>query len=550
MTSTGSRRQTTQLRCPAGAPWTRGSWCSRIFDQELGFARLNRDLRRHSFFLCSLVIACSLLAEVGCGVRPSSSPGEVNVASRPQSLPTPGTVSATQHPLVASYSILVPAAGQARVEFGTSASYRRATQTHAVPIGGGTVIMLVAGMRAQTTYHMRARVDLSNGTTLLDSDHTFTTGSLPNATFPTVKVTPAGALPTGAGVDMVSGSGTDVTAAVLDTDGSVIWYNYDPTLPASSSASPIRQLSNGDYLINYSGDVREVDLAGDIVREVTLGQVDSELASAGYPFQIANIHHDVIRLDNGHWILLANEAKDFEDLPGYPGTTTVVGDDLIDLDTNNQIVWVWRAFDHLDVNRHPYLFPDWTHSNAIVYTPDGNLLLSVRHQSWILKIDYANGAGGGDVLWRLGPGGDFTLSVSDPAQWFYNQHYPNLLQASGSSQQIAMFDNGDTRPGSTGQPCTTDCYSRAVIMNIDELARTAQISWQYTPGWYSFWGGSIVSLPNGDVEFDSSTVNGGNSRVIEVTPGPSPQIVWQMDSSNAAFYRAYRIPSLYPGVQW
>ena len=100
----------------------------------------------------------------------------------------------------------------------------------------------------------------------------------------------------------------------------------------------------------------------------------------------------------------------------------------MDLDTNNQPVWVWRAFDHLDVNRHPYLFPDWTHSNAVVYEPDGSLLLSMRHQSWILKIDYANGSGGGDVLWRLGPGGDFTLSDSDPAQWFYNQHYPNLLQ--------------------------------------------------------------------------------------------------------------------------
>ena len=30
---------------------------------------------------------------------------------------------------------------------------------------------------------------------------------------------------------------------------------------------------------------------------------------------------------------------------------------------------------------------DSTHSNALVYTADGNLLLSMRNQSWILKID-------------------------------------------------------------------------------------------------------------------------------------------------------------------
>ena len=81
------------------------------------------------------------------------------------------------------------------------------------------------------------------------------------------------------------------------------------------------------------------------------------LAAAGYSLQAVNIHHDLLQLSNGHWILLVNENRDFQDLPGYPGTTTVLGDALVDLDTNNQPVWVWRAFDHLDVNRHPYPVP-------------------------------------------------------------------------------------------------------------------------------------------------------------------------------------------------
>ena len=57
-------------------------------------------------------------------------------------------------------------------------------------------------------------------------------------------------------------------------------------------------------------------------------------------------------------------------------------------------------------------------------------------------------------------------------------------------------------------------------------------------------------MPNGDIEFDSSSVNSGYSQVMEITGGSSPHVVWQMNSSNSNFYRAYRIPSLYQGVSW
>ena len=35
-------------------------------------------------------------------------------------------------------------------------------------------------------------------------------------------------------------------------------------------------------------------------------------------------------------------------------------------------------------------FPDWTHSNAIIYSSDdGNFIVSIRHQSWLVKVNYA-----------------------------------------------------------------------------------------------------------------------------------------------------------------
>ena len=218
------------------------------------------------------------------------------------------------------------------------------------------------------------------------------------------------------------------------------------------------------------------------------------------------------------------------------------------------------GFDHLDVNRHPLgladfegLGADWTHANAIVSSADGNLFLSMRNQSWILKIDYQNGQGTGDILWRLGDQGDFTLAQGVVSDWFYAQHYPNSLSDDGTHTTFAIWDNGDDRLNSDGQPCgIPNCYSRATIFQIDQDVKVANLIWQNLPGFYSFWGGSIGTLENGDVEFDQTTPFGSASASIieEVTRTDSPQIVWQLNLTGENAYRGYRIPSLYPGVTW
>lgn len=491
-----------------------------------------RSLHRYQL----LAVAAWILFLTGCG---SSSDPQPSFSANLQ---------ATQHPLVALYRVAVSTAAQVTVEFGTTTAYGRSTATLPVNAGSHTSI-LVAGMRPATAYHMRARIDFASGATMYDSDHIFTTKNLPNATFPQVTVIQTSGF-SAQGVDVTSSTGPQATAAVFDHDGSLIWYYYDPKMPPLTF--PLKFLPNGEFIAQYYQNLREVDLSGKIIREETIDQVNSELKAAGYSIHAVEFHHDMLSLANGHWILLVDLQKDYQDLPGYPGTTHVVGDAIIDLDPNGHLVWAWNTFDHLDVNRHPYMFPDWTHSNALVYTPDGNLLLSMRHQSWIIKINYANGAGNGDILWHLGPEGDFTLAQNDVAQWFYNQHAPIILQSQETKTSLALFDNGNTRPDASGQSCepNNDCYSRGLVMDLDESAMTASVSWQYQPGWYSMWGGNIERLPNGDTEIDFTNPADGPSRVVETDSTAMPKVAWQMNSSSAEFYRAYRIPSLYPGVQW
>jgi arylsulfate sulfotransferase len=176
----------------------------------------------------------------------------------------------------------------------------------------------------------------------------------------------------------------------------------------------------------------------------------------------------------------------------------------------------------------------------------------MRNQSWILKIDYQNGMGTGDILWRLGAEGDFTLAQGVAADWFYAQHYPFPLSDDGSQTTLAVWDNGDDRIDSDNKPCgISPCYSRATIFQIDQGTKVADLIWQYLPGFYSFWGGSIEKVDNGDVEFDQTIPFGSAaSRIQEVTNTDSPRTVWQLDLSGENVYRGYRIPSLYPGVTW
>ena len=500
----------------------------------------------------SCMCACILLAVVSLGC------GSGNFT------PPLTAVTATAHPLVAQYSIRHFHPGlTAWVEFGTDTTYGRQTSvmTNSVSTPGGQVLnILVAGMKPQTTYHMRAHIDGPLGS-WVDQDHTFTTGALPSTTgtgsalqLPTISVsTPTPGLAPAPGVELLSltapANPNILQAIVTDLQGSIIWYY-------ALGASPIKLLSNGHFILNLGADLREVDLAGTTIRDVSVSQANQSLQASGYPFSISAFHHDVLVLPNGHWITLGGVSKPYNDLPGYPGTTNVLGDVIVDIDQNGNVVWTWTTFDYLDVNRHLQGLPDWTHSNALVYAPDGDLLLSMRNQSWILKIDYSNGAGTGNVLWTLGEDGDVTLTGGDPSQWFYGQHNPSILSTNGSVISLAVFDDGNLRIDSDGVACgsTTSapaCYTRATIFQVDQGTNIASPSWDYLPGFYTFWGGSIGLLSNGDVEFASSDpFNAPSSPIIEVTQTNTPQIVWQMNITGEYAYRGSRIPSLYPGVTW
>jgi len=476
----------------------------------------------------------------------------------------PGAVSTTKNPLVASYAVTVPRGSTVQVNFGTTTAYGLSTWAQKAPTGGGTATLLVAGMRPSTTYHMQGTITLANGQTIKDTDKTFTTTALATGVSPSFSIINPVGPDTAPGVEMIdtvilAGNTPLLQALVTDLSGNIVWYY--PLAPGETPF-PIRPLPNGNMLLNTFGasnTTREIDLAGNTIFEVTLDQVNQSLDKLSAGFHIETFHHDVQKLDNGHYLVLTNYTKQITDTPGFD---KVIGDVIVDWDPKaNGVAWYWNTFDHLALQHAPLSKADWTHANAIIYSPDdGNIIMSMRNQNWVIKINYQDGAGDGGILWRLGPGGDFKLPAGkDPIEWNYAQHFPSVASPNSAENfQLMMFNNGNNRVlNSANQVCNTPgagfCFSSVPIYNLSESAKTADVASElYLSPLYSICCGNASILSNGNIEYDvAMDLNSPTTSFIEESlPGATPNLTWRMNVAGSLVYRGFRIPSLYPGVTW
>ncbi len=483
-------------------------------------------------------------------------------------------ITPTSNPLVALFSVPPTQPGPGphgtvHVEFAVAGDNPSWQSTNDLPsLPGQSTNFLVAGMLPSTTYEMRDV--FSDGTT--SAPLLFTTGAIPSTVnLPTFTVVQ----PPGPGSDtqqdlLFQQLGNPAAGFpnpyATDLAGNVVWY-YDlaqgglhgePAMGADLVPGGTVLLTGADsrspsaYSLNV---LREIDLAGDTVSETNLDAINAQLTAMGHGV-VYSLTHDVTRLPNGQTAVIGLTERTVN-VNGTP--TNYVGADIVVLDKNFQVSWVWDSFDHLDVNRGPTLgetvqpgvldpdaavpnLPavDWLHANSVDWSPaDGNLTVSLRNQDWMIKIDYANGAGDGHVIWRLGQGGDFTVNATDPNPWFTHQHDAHFIDAT----TMIVFDDGDVRRASDP---TAD--SRGQVWKIDEQTMTATLVFNADLGNYSDALGSAQRLSNGNYAFDSGRQGKrphqfGQS--IEVQPDGSKAYVLQV---NVPVYRAFRIQTLYGGI--
>ncbi len=469
-------------------------------------------------------------------------------------------VTATDHPLVALYSAPSCDAGNfMRVIYGDVDGYQLYATNCKPCIPGQSMNFYIGGLQPETTHVLVHQILKPDGSLVETGPERYFQAGSPEVTVPPAVVRDLPDQTSSLLENIVLFSpvlGSLIAEPfpfAMDLGGRLRWYYH-----SSMEPSLMRPVAGGTFLMQENDGMilREVDLPGHVVRETTVERINEQLRAMGLE-PVTALHHEARRLPNGYTGVLAYAERMLENVQGE-GPVDILGDCILILDENWQVVWVWDAFDHLDVSRQAVLGEtctpgdhgcpatlllgdianDWLHSNAIAYSPDdGNLILSMRHQDWIIKIDYRNGLGTGDILWRLGRDGDFTLAEQDPFLWFSHQHDPNFVKP----DQITLYDNGNTR-------CALDpdqCFSRGQTYTIDEAAKTASLDLNVDLGNFSFALGSAQPLMNGNFHFSSGaqfTSSHMLSTADEVTPDGVPSYsleVW------IPLYRSFRMRDLY-----
>lgn len=479
-------------------------------------------------------------------------------------------ITSTEHPLVALFSTPpCQGFGYIRIRYRPKLAPNWNFTPWKLCRFGKSMNFYVAGMLANTTYEMQsetyANFKLERGPGLRYTTET------PDLAFPSFAVhSPPdhrSSLLDGIILHSYSLNGGEFLPVATDLSGNVVWY-YDKLRASWHFGSYLTNpLPGGTMLLilnDYTIDgvigqvLREIDLAGNVLRETNVPRINEQLLDLGQD-PILTFHHEATRLPNGQTILFGAVEHILTDQQGS-GDVHVVGDMVIALDENWQVSWTWNSFDHLDISRPAvlgeqcstvtdgclmnfgYMVNDWTHSNTIAYSSkDGHLLLSLRNQDWVIKIAYQDGEGSGDILWRFGLDGDFTVQSNVPTPWFSHQHGVILVD-----NNVLLFDNGNTRCESS--PTPPDCHSRGQVWGIDEQNKVATLKVNADLGGYSSAYGWSQILSNGNYSFTSSRHGpfwDGYSQVVEVLPDGEINYILE---STGWLYRSFRMKSLYnPG---
>jgi arylsulfate sulfotransferase len=482
---------------------------------------------------------------------------------------TAPTVTPTANPLVALFSAPpCPAGSTFRVAF--HAAGEEMSRTPPQPCKPSlSNNVYVAGMRAETKYHMRE--ELSSGGFVKASDWLpFQTGMLDGIFPPVSIVVPRITLPPASeSVIVYSAASRGMRPFATDQQGRLIWFSRTPDfLTRMIPGGHFLLLADGQNSVNAATEkqlLREMDLAGNIVRETNVGRVAEQLDSLGIHSNcgkdgkecVSGFHHEAIRLPNGHTMVVAGMERIMPaGTQGSKEPVDVLGDLVIDLDQDFQATGVWNSFDHLDVERKGLegvkcrtggggcpavlLMPEangWLHTNALNYIPStGDFLMSMLEQDWVIKVDWKNGKGSGKVLWRLGNEGDFKVESSDPHPWFSHQHDAGFEPV--NSNILTLVDN------TGGLKSKNDLAGvRGQVWVLDEDQRIARLVYTADTGQRTSCCGSMQTLKDGGYNVLAGSIPPLRGRTAEANK--DGKIIFAIEVEGSTIYRTYRVDDMY-----
>ena len=316
-----------------------------------------------------------------------------------------------------------------------------------------------------------------------------------------------------------------------DTDEIIMMNAQDWLDPTETYSALLAMKRDGTIVWSLQdvagGDIKEYQPLDDHTVAAITGTTIAVLDLDGgelYRYTGDMSHHDIDPTADGKFIYLYwEQIMDDNDMP-------LLADGIRILDPlTSTVTWEWRIENHVPFSDYcedcignvwKDIGHDWTHSNSVYFDEaKGYMYLNVRNLNRIYKIKYPSG----DVDMILGDGGDFGGGI-----WSHC-HAPLYFE----DGRILMFDNGLHRQDGTN-------WSRTIIVDYDEEAKTAEMTWEYRED------PDFFALGFGNASFTSGgilTCDGGNFRVVETTM--EGEKIWEMKFKG--FYTQYIATVLNPG---
>jgi hypothetical protein len=275
------------------------------------------------------------------------------------------------------------------------------------------------------------------------------------------------------------------------------------------------------FAVSTQDGVSIVDAAGRVTARLEESQAAAREGLGGF-----EIHHDIMPSGADRVLFLVED-------------TATVGAEV----WTGEAIWSWDfVADRLEKHwsTHDVWTPadhsgdrswtgDWLHANSLARGPRGNIVVSLfwTHEVVSVAADFSG------VEWSLG-GPESTFDVAEGAM-DAGQHTAVEI----AEDRVLLFDNGLDRPDSTR-------YSRAIELQLDRTAGTAEVVWEYrpTPDIFAPIVSSARRLENGNTVVAFGTAqdfgglpSSGPITVHEVTP--AGEVVWTLDVGGASLlYRA------------
>ncbi|MBW1780939.1 MAG: aryl-sulfate sulfotransferase [Deltaproteobacteria bacterium] len=172
----------------------------------------------------------------------------------------------------------------------------------------------------------------------------------------------------------------------VDMNGKIVWeYVLPPYLREYNNPGfDVERLANGNilFVLPLKG-VYEIDRNGHVI----------------WSYMDSQVTHDADRLPNGNTLVVFGGSDSKDDMQAK------------EINPKGEIVWCWRAKDHLDTAEYGNIYDQgWTHANAVTRLENGNTLISLRNFNIVVEV-----APNGSIVRTIGKG------------IFHYQHDPEVL---------------------------------------------------------------------------------------------------------------------------